>query len=120
MVLLVVEGSSSSAVAGMAPELMLMGMVGLSMSGRAAAVVVVAVDKLDAVAPNRLSRTKTFWGSLQGRRGGRPVARSLWRFALEVCESLILAKNPDPVFESDVVCGCSHMNELADHALTEM
>ena len=59
MGLLVVEGSSSTAAAGMAPELVLWGKVGSSMSGRVAAVV--AVDNLNAAAPNELSRKKTFW-----------------------------------------------------------
>lgn len=105
VVLLVAEGSSLIAVAGMAPRLVLWGKVGSSMSGRVAAVI--AADNLGAVAPNGLSRMKTFWRSLQGSRGGKLVTRSLWRLALDVCEYLILARNRDPVFESDVVCGCS-------------
>ena len=57
MVLLAVEGSSSTAVADTARELVLRGKAGSSMSGRAA--VVVAVDNLIAVAPNELSRKMT-------------------------------------------------------------
>lgn len=59
IMLLVVVGSSPAAVACMAPGLAIRGMVGSSMSERVAAVVV--TDTLDAVAPNGLSRAKTFW-----------------------------------------------------------
>ena len=96
MVLLVEEGSSSTAVAGMAPELVLWGKVGWNVSGCAAAEV--AIDYLGAAAPNELSHKMTSWRSPQGRRGGRPVASSVWRFDMGCMPVLNLGQGPGSCF----------------------
>jgi len=97
MVLLVEEGNSSTAVAGMAPELELWGKVGSSMSGRAVAAVF-AVDNLDKTAPNELSRTMTFSRNPLDRKGGRLIARSVWRFVTRCMRGLNLGQEPGSCF----------------------